>query len=103
MRKLLGATALALIVPAVASAHITIQPSFVEDGVETEISFQTPNERPPNETISLHPLDRRGHSLQWAITAEAAWQFLNKTTVHATWRPSPANPTGANSGSVGGL
>ena len=53
MRKLVIATAVALIIPAAACAHVTIQPSFVEDGVETEISFQTPNERPPNETISL--------------------------------------------------
>ncbi len=53
MRKLVVATAAALIIPAAASAHVTIQPSFVEDGVETEISFQTPNERPPNETVSL--------------------------------------------------
>ena len=53
MRKLLVATAVALIVPAAAYAHVTIQPSFVEDGVETEITFETPNERPPNETISL--------------------------------------------------
>ncbi len=53
MRRLLLATAVALIVPAAAYAHVTIQPSFVEDGVETEISFETPNERPPNETISL--------------------------------------------------
>ena len=53
MRKLIVATAVALIIPTAASAHVTIQPSFVEDGVETEISFQTPNERPPNETVSL--------------------------------------------------
>ena len=53
MRKLVVATAVALLVPAAAYAHVTIQPPFVEDGVETEISFQTPNERPPNETISL--------------------------------------------------
>ena len=53
MRKLVIATAVALIIPTAACAHVTIQPSFVEDGVETEISFQTPNERPPNETISL--------------------------------------------------
>jgi uncharacterized protein YcnI len=53
VRKLVAAAAVALLIPAAASAHVTIQPSFVEDGVETEISFQTPNERPPNETISL--------------------------------------------------
>ena len=53
MRKLAVAAAVALLVPAAAYAHVTIQPPFVEDGVETEISFQTPNERPPNETISL--------------------------------------------------
>ena len=44
---------MALIVPAAAYAHVTIAPPFVEDGVETEITFETPNERPPNETISL--------------------------------------------------
>ena len=32
---------------------MTIPPWFVEDGGETEISCETPNERPPNETISL--------------------------------------------------
>ena len=53
MRGLVVATAVVLIIPAAASAHVTIQPSFVEDGVETEITFQTPNERPPNETVSL--------------------------------------------------
>jgi uncharacterized protein YcnI len=53
VRKLLLATAAALIIPAAAYAHVTIAPAFVEDGIETEISFQTPNERPPNETISL--------------------------------------------------
>ncbi len=53
MRRLLVAAAVALLVPAAASAHVTIAPSFVEDGVETEISFQTPNERSPNQTISL--------------------------------------------------
>jgi uncharacterized protein YcnI len=53
VRKLFLATAVALIIPAAASAHVTIEPAFVEDGVQTEISFQTPNERPPNETISL--------------------------------------------------
>ena len=53
MTKLLLATAVALIIPATAAAHVTIEPAFVEDGVETEISFQTPNERPPHETISL--------------------------------------------------
>jgi len=53
VRKLVVATAVALVIPTAAFAHVTIQPSFVEDGVETEISFQTPNERPPNETVSL--------------------------------------------------
>ena len=43
MRKLFVVTAVALIVPAAAYAHVTIQPSFVEDGVETEITFVTPN------------------------------------------------------------
>ena len=51
MRRALAVAAIALVLPAAARAHVTIAPPFVEDGVETEITFETPNERPPHATI----------------------------------------------------
>ena len=32
-------------------AHVTIAPPFVQDGIESTIAFQTPNERPPHATV----------------------------------------------------
>jgi uncharacterized protein YcnI len=73
VKKLAVATAVALIVPAAASAHVTITPSFVEDGVPTEISFQTPNERPPNETVSLSVKAPPGISIESA-SSPPGWE-----------------------------
>ena len=53
MRALLLATAAALALPGLAAAHVTVKPAFVNDGVETEIAFQAPNERAPHATVSL--------------------------------------------------
>lgn len=53
MRRFLVVWALSLVVPGAAAAHVTIAPPFVEGGVATEISFATPNERPPHATVGL--------------------------------------------------
>ena len=53
MRRVLAAAVLALLVPAAAGAHVTIAPPFVEAGIDTEITFETPNERPPHATTTL--------------------------------------------------
>ena len=80
MRRVLAAAVLALLVPAAVGAHVTIAPPFVEDGVQTEITFETPNERPPHATTSL------------AMTAPAGIAILS-ATAPAGWRATVAGPT----------
>jgi len=72
VRPVLVAVALALLLPAVASAHVTITPPFVEDGVRTEIVFETPNERPPHATTTLAVTAPNGVAIVSA-TAPAGW------------------------------
>ena len=80
---MLLAAAIALVVPAVATAHVTVSPPFVEDGVETEIAFTTPNERPPHATITVRVTAPPGISVVSA-TAPAGWQAtVDGSTV--TW------------------
>jgi uncharacterized protein YcnI len=75
--------AIALVIPATVSAHITIAPPFVEDGVESTISFETPNERPPQATTTISVTAPPGIEVVSA-TAPAGWQELvNGSTV--TW------------------
>lgn len=83
MRRLLVATGVALVIPAAAGAHVTILPSFVENGVETEIAFQTPNERPPNETISLTVNAPSGIAIESASSPPGWSADVNDSTV--TW------------------
>jgi len=83
VRALAVAVAAALVVPAAALAHVTIQPSFVEDGVETEIAFQTPNERPPNETVSLSVKAPPGISIDSASSPPGWNAAVSGSTV--TW------------------
>jgi uncharacterized protein YcnI len=83
VRRLLIAAAVALLLPTAASAHITIEPSFVEDGVETEIAFQTPNERPPNETVSLSVKAPPGISIDSASSPPGWNAAVSGSTV--TW------------------
>ena len=83
MRRLLIAAAVALLLPTAAYAHITIEPSFVEDGVETKIAFQTPNERPPNETVSLSVKAPPGISIDSASSPPGWNAAVRGSTV--TW------------------
>jgi hypothetical protein len=43
----------ALGLPARALAHVTIEPAYVETGIETIVTFETPNERPGHATLAL--------------------------------------------------
>lgn len=52
-RSLLLAAVAALAVPALAGAHVSVSPAFVEAGVDTEIAFAAPNERSPEATVEL--------------------------------------------------
>jgi len=75
--------AIVLVGPAAAAAHVTVSPPFVEDGVETEIAFATPNERPPHATINVRATAPPGISVVSA-TAPAGWQAtVDGSTV--TW------------------
>jgi len=62
-----------LVVPAAAAAHVTVSPPFVEDGVEAEIAFTTPNERPPHATTTVRVTAPPGISVVSA-TAPSGWQ-----------------------------
>ena len=53
MRRTVVVVLIALAVPSLSSAHVTITPPFVNDGTETQISFATPNERAPHATIKV--------------------------------------------------
>ena len=72
MRRVLLAAVLALLLPVVAHAHVTIAPPFVEDGVKSDIVFETPNERPPHATTTLAVTAPDGIAVVSA-TAPAGW------------------------------
>ena len=83
MRWALLAALLALLVPAAASAHVTIAPPFVEDGVPSTITFETPNERPPHATISLTVTAPPGITVDSA-QSPAGWRATVKGST-VTW------------------
>jgi hypothetical protein len=70
---LAAATALILALPVTASAHVTIAPPYVQDGVPTTIAFQTPNERAPHVTTMLTVTAPPGITIENA-TAPRGWQ-----------------------------
>jgi len=79
----LAVAAIALVIAAAAAAHVTVSPSFVEAGVESEIAFATPNERPPHATTEVRATAPPGVSVISA-SAPPGW----KATVDAstvTW------------------
>lgn len=83
MRRALAAAALTLLLPPAASAHITISPPFVEDGIETGIAFQTPNERPPHGTTALSVTAPPGIAVVSAAAPPGWSATVNGSTV--TW------------------
>ena len=66
------ATARAGLLPAVAAAHVTIAPPFVQDGLASTIVFETPNERPPHATTALSVTAPPGIAVDGA-DAPAGW------------------------------
>jgi hypothetical protein len=69
----LTTAALLAVFPAAASAHVTLTPAFVEDGVPTTIAFQTPNERAPHAMTMLTVRAPPGITVESA-TAPAGWK-----------------------------
>jgi uncharacterized protein YcnI len=80
---LVVASAVALLLAAVAGAHVTIAPPFVQDGVVTTIAFQLPNERPPHATTRLTVTAPPGVEIRSA-RAPAGWQATAQGGT-ATW------------------
>lgn len=83
MRALLAAAAAALALPGLACAHLVLAPPFVNDGVVTEIAFQTPNERTPHATVSLTTTAPPGVRIVSA-SAPPGWQAA-ATGSTASW------------------
>jgi len=52
-RALLGAAAALLVLPAAASAHVTVLPSSLTVGARTTLVFSAPNERPPHSLVAV--------------------------------------------------
>lgn len=52
-RALPAAVAAALVLVAAAGAHVTVLPSFLEQGKQTELVFAAPNERPPHTVTAM--------------------------------------------------
>ena len=83
MRGILAGLTAVLLLPAAAAAHVTISPPFVDDGVETEISFTVPNERPPHATVLVRVTTPSGISIKSAA-APTGWKAeVDGST--ATW------------------
>jgi hypothetical protein len=74
---------LTLALPVTAEAHVTIAPPFVQDGVPTTISFQTPNERAPHVTTMLTVTAPPGITIDDA-TAPDGWK-VSVAGSTATW------------------
>ncbi|MEO5633265.1 DUF1775 domain-containing protein [Gaiella sp.] len=75
MRRALVVLAAALIVPAGAVAHVSIEPPFVAVGVATEIGMTVPNERPPHATVALQATMPAGISVVSA-SAPYGWRAI---------------------------
>ena len=83
MKRALVVLAAALILPAGASAHVTIAPPFVEAGVTTEITLTVPNERPPNATVAVRATVPTGISIESAVPPSGWTASVDGST--ATW------------------
>ncbi len=84
MRWIVISAVLSLVMPAIAGAHVTIAPPFVEDGVESTISFATPNERPPHATITVSVTAPPGIAVVSATAPDSWHAVVTGSTVQWT-------------------
>lgn len=80
-RLLLVVAAVALSLPAAAGAHVVIAPPFVQDGIQSTIAFQTPNERPPHVTVGLSVTAPPGVALDSAKAPKGWHAKISGSTV----------------------
>ncbi len=91
MRKaLLAGALLALVLPTVAHAHVTVLPAFLEDGQRSTLTFTAPNERPPHRVTELTVTFPPGIELT-AETAPAGWR-LAVAPGKAVWSGGATRP-----------
>jgi uncharacterized protein YcnI len=83
VRALCAAALAALVLPAGALAHVTINPPFVSNGVESDIAFQAPNERAPRATVELRTTAPPGVRVISA-TAPPGWRVVVSGS-NVTW------------------
>ena len=91
MRKaLLAGALLALVLPTVAHAHVTVLPAFLEDGQRSTLTFTAPNERPPHSVTQLTVTFHAGFELT-ADPAPAGWR-LAVAPGNAVWSGGATRP-----------
>ena len=82
-RALAGTSIAALVLVAVASAHVTVLPSFLSKGERATLAFSAPNERAPHSVVSLRVTAPAGVELS-ALAPPPGWQ-LAVAGQKATW------------------
>ena len=91
MRRLVGAAALvALVLAPVASAHVTVLPTFLEQGKQSKLVFTAPNERPPHSVVDLTVTFPRGVELS-AVSPPSGWQ-VTVVPANARWSGGKTGP-----------
>jgi len=80
----------ALVVPALGDAHVTVLPAYLEKGQRTTLVFSAPNERPPHRVTRLTVTFPAGIDLL-PTEAPAGWT-LDLASGRATWRGGTTRP-----------
>jgi len=95
VRRLLALAALAaLALPAAAQAHVTVLPTYLEQGKRTELVFTAPTERAPHAVTDFTITFPRGVELS-AVSPPSGWQLI-VVPANARWtggRTSPGSAT----------
>ncbi len=87
---LLAGALLALALPSVAFAHVTVLPAFLEGGQRSTLTFSAPNERPPHSVTELTVTFPAGIVLT-ADPAPPGWS-LAIAPRKATWSGGATRP-----------
>lgn len=95
MRRLLAVAVLAsLTLPAAAEAHVTVLPTFLEQGKRAALVFTAPNERAPHAVTDFTITFPRGVELS-AVSPPSGWQLI-VVPANARWtggRTTPGSST----------
>ena len=91
MRRALPAgVLLALVLPSVALAHVTVLPAYVEDGQRTTLVFTVPNERDAHTVTQVTVSFPAGVTLE-AVTPPPGWRLAVAGRT-ATWSGGRTGP-----------